>query len=122
MGYRSEIKFVFAFMDMSQRNEFVVRSKLSANPVIAGIAAKLECHAAHPIARYAESQAQWHDAEEKAFSSLIEEVVDNYEGSYAFIRLGEDLEDIHWIDGGFTNDDTHATDFMYVKREIVWKE
>lgn len=105
MGYRSDVKYVLLFKTAEHRTAFHLEARLIAADVDGG--ARLvdedfmyhydEHDSDYPYQiRVHHEDVKWYDSFEwvKLQDKLLNIVRDDYEGGYAYMRLGEDDDDV----------------------------
>ena len=127
MGYRSDVKYVLLFRTQDHRNAFNMEAKLIASDVEHGLEIVNDDFDFHYDEHDADYPYQirvhfndvkwyestpWVDMQEK----LMKLAVDGYEGAFAFLRLGEEDDDIERETDAYNDESVYVDNYIELTR------
>jgi hypothetical protein len=96
MGYRSDVKYVISFETNDKRDAFVAVSKMKATDAEKEAITDWDLKYCGDMIRFSGDNWKWYEGDfpvVDAHNNLLEEAV-QMGGSYRFIRVGENYDDV----------------------------
>jgi hypothetical protein len=123
MGYRSNVKAVFVFGTEEARVVFFVRAKMIEDDLVQSMLTlhKVAQNSERFLIQIALDDWKWYDDCQAAFTTLSD-LVDECKGAWALAQIGENFDDVSIESGGEREDQYWPTDFVTIRREVVFEE
>ena len=120
MGYRSDVAYCMAFADEAKRDAFHELVRLRKDVMSKELEQFCAIDEAMPWITASIKDVKWYDSFEdvRAHEDMLELCVE-CGGSYKFVRIGEEYDDLDEREGGDGDVDV-PWDAFYVERTIVW--
>jgi hypothetical protein len=115
MGYRSEVAYAISFPDAGKKQAFVAAVKLGADEHQIEALSELDERKDTLLFGHF-CDVKWYDTfeEVQAHHQLMDMVVEDFKGSYYFVRIGEEYDDVDVQSGG----DYPPYEYINVHRSI----